>query len=429
MKYVILGQLAGIGGWQLYIDARASYLTEREYEVCLISISKESEIKLPTLLNSNHLCIPEVHLPPASYSKKQQDIILNKIYSFLGTNNEEMTIESTDMNLSMWGEIIAEHYNARNFSYLLHSHFPPQNQYVKDFFLFKYRREELAGMSEYTLPELFYDYPLADSIESRNLPAAPKDPITDENTLIGTTSKIRDYKCEKEAFVIGYFGNLDKPHFTQIISFIDEYARTNSNQEFVFVTVGSSGDGKAEKKQKKIETNTTNCKTINIPAIYPVPKEVFQIMDICLASWGSAENSARAGALTIRLLDDVTITPQGIVGITVSDYRSPRCKESLEELIDKVRKGEYRAHNAVMDTAPYDYIKAHKQIDQAVFNATCPNEYYDISKIKVVSRRSIIEKILNTVFGIETTKKIRALLKKILAKPYAKLQRKETYAK
>ena len=46
MKYVILGQLAGIGGWQLYIDARASYIGEKGYDVYLVSICREKDIAL-----------------------------------------------------------------------------------------------------------------------------------------------------------------------------------------------------------------------------------------------------------------------------------------------------------------------------------------------------------------------------------------------
>lgn len=163
--------------------------------------------------------------------------------------------------------------------------------------------------------------------------------------------------------------------------------------------------------------------------MYPVPKQIFQKMDVCLASWGSAVNSARAGALTIRLLDDVTIIPHGIMGITITDYKSPGCSETLTELFEKIRSGEYRAEDAHTDYKPYDYSMAHKQMDQSIFNITHENAYYDISKIKKVSRRSNIEKDLNTILGIRTTKCIMTAAKKILTKPYVKMQRKESYAK
>lgn len=429
MKYVIMGQLAGIGGWQLYIDARATYLNNQNYDVYLISISKEKEIKLTSFLNFERLCIPEVHMPPTSYTKRQQKYILHKIYSFLGPKNDEMTIESTDMNLSMWGELIAKHFDARNFSYLLHSHFPPQNIYVQDFFLFKYNRDELAGMSELTLPELFYNHPYSSQIEPRSLPAAPKDPITEENLLEDATSQIKRLKQNERSFVIGYFGNLDKPHFSQLCMFIEDYAKTNFRQQFIFVSVGSSGNGKAEKKQKNIENIVENCRTINIPSMYPIPAQIFRVMDVCLASWGCAENSARAGALTVRLLDDVTIIPHGIMGITISDYKSPRCTESLKELIDKILANEYLVKDAQIDREPYDYTITHKLIDQSIFNVTHKKEYYNIRLIKRVSTRSTIEKILNSVFRIRITQGIIGILKNILAIPYAKLQRKQSYVK
>lgn len=428
MKYVILGQLAGIGGWQLYIDARATYIGEKGYNVYLISICREKDIKLASFQESMHLCIPEVHMPPASYTKKQQVRILNKLCEFIG-EEDEMVIESTDMNLSMWGEMIAQHYNARNFAYLLHSHFPQQNRFVQDFFLYKYQRDELAGMSDLTLPELFNNHPVAEQVEARSLPAAPKDPISDENKIEDITSRILLNKEEHNAFVVGYFGNLDKPHFTQLCEFIEQYSKDNHEYSFLFVSVGSSGKGIAERRQRHIENNVKNCKIINIPSMYPVPKQLFQTMDVCLASWGSSENSARAGALTIRLLDDVTIIPHGIIGISIKDYKSPRCSESLTEIMDKIRNGEYAISDVNIERKPYDYTIAHNLIDQQIFKCIHDKERYDISKIKTVSKRSEIEKKLNTIFGIEITKGIMVIIKKVLAKPYNIMQRKESYAK
>ena len=428
MKYVILGQLAGIGGWQLYIDARASYISEKGYDIYLISICKENDIKLSSFLKSIHLCLPEVHMPPASYTKKQQNRILNIIFEFIG-GEDDMIIESTDMNLSMWGEMIAQRYKAKNFSYLLHSHFPQQSRFVQDFFLYKYQRDELVGMSDLTLPELFNNHPMAEQIEARSVPAAPKDPISDENTVEDITNKILQYKEEYNAFVVGYFGNLDKPHFVHLCEFIEQYSKDNHECSFLFVSVGSSGKGSAERRQQHIESNAKNCLSINVPSMYPVPKQLFQTMDVCLASWGSSVNSARAGALTIRLLDDVTIIPHGILGVNVKDYKSPRCSESLSEIMDKIRKGEYAAADVHIDNNPYDYTIAHKLIDQQIFKCTHNKCYYDISKIRTVSKRSKIEKILNTIFGIEITKGIMVIIKKVLAKPYNKMQRKESYAK
>ena len=429
MKYLILGQLGGIGGWQLYIDARTAYMKDRGYDVYLISISDEKDIKLSRFINNKHFCLPEVHMPPASYTEKQRDSILARIYEFIGEDDGSMTIESTDMYLSMWGELIAKHYGARNYSYLLHSHFPQQNRYVQDFFLFKYNRDELAGMSELTLPELFNNHPDANKIEPKSLLATPMDPITDDNDIEAFTKELEEYKKKKAAFVIGYFGNLDKPHFIELCEFVENYVKTSKEHEFVFLSVGSSGKGNSEETQKKIESNTANCKVFNVPSMYPVPKKVFQIMDICLASWGSADISAKAGALTVRLLDDVTIIPQGILGLTITDYKSPRTSETLIEIFDKVRNDEYKVENAKIDKKPYDYVTSHKRIDKAIFNVIHDKDYYDISKIKTVSKRSEIEKMLNTTFGINITKHIMVVIKKVLAKPYARMQRKESYAK
>jgi hypothetical protein len=89
--------------------------------------------------------------------------------------NDEVFIESTDMWLSMWGELLAKEMSAINFSYLLHSHIENISSSVQKYFDFKYRQQLLAGMSELTLPELFNGYVKIPNDDVRRIYAVPKD--------------------------------------------------------------------------------------------------------------------------------------------------------------------------------------------------------------------------------------------------------------
>ena len=417
MKYVILGQAGGIGGWQLYVEARMSYLRDRGYDVKVISISGSKWVVLSSFRALCPLCLPEVHMSPSSYTKGQKESILKVVYEYIGNDSDdELIVESTDINLSMWGEIIASHYHGRNFSYLLHSHIPEHSAYVNDFFFFKYQRNELAGMSDLTLPDLFAGSSYAQLVKPKSLPAAPRDPITSENTIPSITEYILRCKRDDNSFVIGYFGNLDKPHFCALCKFIEEYVKDKA-RNFIFISVGSSGKGNAERLQKDIEGKAANCRVVNVPAMYPVPNQIFKVMDVCIASWGSAENAARAGAMTIRLQDDVSINPQGILGIHIKDYKGPNCKESLSELIDNVVNKVYGLDDYKFTTKPYDFIGAHQMIDAAIFGAACDKCYYNIDDIAYSSKRSRVEKVMNSLFGIKMTMSIIGAVKKMGLRP------------
>lgn len=411
MKYVLLGYIDGIGGWQLYIDCRASYLCDNGHDVYIISVGTGDNIRIESFLSKKILSVPELKMPPQSYTKRQQSVILNKILGFLG-DGSEVLLECTNINLSIWGEIIASYYQGRSYAFILQSHISQRSSYIKDFFWYKYNRDELAGQTTMTLPDMFENYVHSNEIEPRTFRAISKWPISEQNTIQDLTEKIKEYK--QQMFVVGYFGSLEKEHFCQLCDFICNYAN-NNNLSILFVSIGSSESGMPERIQVKKEND--KCKMINIPAMFPIPKQLFQELDVCIASYGSAIYAARAGALTIRLLNDISIIPQGLMGIDIigekneRNYKDIMCSYTLEELLNKIYKEEYSKKDIDTNFSRGDYIAINKSIDNFIFNVTPPKDYYDVSKIKFISNRVIVEKILNCLLGVNITKKAVEKLK------------------
>lgn len=434
MRYLLMGQLSGIGGWQLYVKARAAYLRSEGYDVLLLSIFPEKDIKIKVFNEFKRIFVPETHIPPASFSQKQRKKILDNIFSFIGkngvVNGDEFFIEATDMNLSMWGELIAKHYNAKCFNFLLHSHFKQPTVDVQKFFYFKYLREELAGMQASTLPTLFRLSDYEEEIESRYLRAVSDNQITKENVLPQEYEFIESKKKEG-FFVVAYFGALEKPHFYELCDFIRIFAYNHENRKFLFVSVGSSSRKKSEKFQKNLEKKCDNCLTMNIPSLFPVPQNLFGLFDLCIASHGCATVAWRCGVLTIRLMDDVTLIPHGIMGIHVFDLTEKRVSESLDELVLGVYEGKYNLD--MMSSYKLDYESFRKEslreIDDSVFKFNQKREYYNVDLIKNVGSRAKTEKILNYVFGVKITLFIIGFSRIVFRRLYNLFKKKETEAK
>ncbi len=422
-KYILMGQIADIGGWQLYMEARTDYLLKNGIDVYLVSIhnDKKDKLKLQLFEKTKHLCYPEVHMPPLAYNKRQQHTILDNLLSFINyQKGDEVFIEATDMWLSMWGELLAKRTVGKSFSYLLHSHIENISIDTKRFFQFKYQHNLLAGMSEKTLPELFDDYLTIPLNDERRLFAVPRDSLSDENDLQQLTNELNTLKLEGTK-IICYFGNLTKPHFSELCTFlVDYFAKHNSNR-FIFLTVGSSSKGKAEALQKSLEQKCVNCKSINVPSRYPVPRELFANINVCIASWGCSEDAARARAITIRLLDDKTIIPQGIMGITLKGdrfYMEKPSGEQLEKVLDDVLfMDKYSVDEIENLYEPRDYIEYNKIADKMMKPFEMGSEgYYDINLIQSINRRVSIERITNCLFGSKATLKLIEVAKIIISK-------------
>lgn len=419
-KYILFGAVTGIGGWQLYIDARYTYLTDIGIEVYVFDGIKSSKqkIKLDELKNGKVKRIRELSESPQVYSKKQIISIVQSILGFINyEENDEIFIESTSITYSLWGELVAESTRGTNYCYLLHSHIENIQREVQDFFWQKYKNNLLAGMATNTLPELFSEYKDIPSSDNVWIAASWKDPLCKEKNYRTDATKI--VKAHKEnRLVIGYFGTLNKPHFIKLCDFMATFCGENSNYKFLFVSVGSSKDGYSETYQKQLENTCTNCGIINIEEMYPVPDDLFKQMDVCIASWGCARVAARSNRKTIMLVNDVDITPHGIMGITIKKepYNDePKCKESLAQLLHELlftnKYDNVDYSEPIVQSNYYIYQKKQDFVMQPFVNKQ--NEYYDVRNIPLVKKRDSILKKLNKVFGLRITSFLIDYLRKV----------------
>lgn len=420
-KYLIFGGIQGIGGFQLYTAARFQHVKHLGFEVFVFSSDGQSDnVKLKELKSDHCFSLSELCIPPYCCRANQRNHLSEKVKKMVSyKEDDEIFIEACSLPYALWGEIISKSMKGVCFAYLLSSHTENTPRDIQKYCSFKYDKKLIAGQTNITLPDLFKGFrDIAN--DKRGLPASWSSPICDSREdCLSYLSSIKEYKT-KGYKIVGYFGTLNKPHFIKVCQQIEEYSRSHSENKLLFISVGSSQSGKIEKRQLQVNKNSPNCEVLNIPELYPVPIAIFSLMDVCLASWGSAGTASYGCERVIRLMDDVDVVPQGIIGVTLREkpyYKQPIGNESLFEILDNVLFGDNYSGIIKIPSVYVDKSEErHNQIDAFLKPFTYNMkefEYYDINLIKISSfSKRIISFCCHTI-GINATLKLRSVAKYI----------------
>lgn len=408
-KYVIFGSIIGIGGWQIYIEAKVAYLKENGWEVYVFCPKRtwiKEVIKLIGLVEYEKNMMPELLREPYHLLPIKQKHVINSMLEIINPNsNDEVIIESTSMSSSLWGEILAKKLNAKHFVYLLHSHFENVPASFLEFYNFKYERKELAGMCEQTIPILFHGYRNIDDNERYDLIAAGKNPLCNSPESDAYANKTL-YKLKDCDYIIGGFGTLDKPHTLDILIEVKKFAYKHPDKKVAYIIIGSSIAGTVETKIIEMSKDCNSLKVFFIEEIHPVPEKLFKEMHVCIGSWGSAKVAALAGAKTILLSSDIDTKPQGIIGYTLTEepYLQNICFEgSLLDTLEDVLICDKYSNYEYIQPSPYpDYYIEHKKHMDFVENSCQIKEYYNMKKIKPynMSKKQHVKKYITMLLSV-----------------------------
>ena len=124
-KYIFLTtSIAGPGGIQCYVAAKAKFLTTQGWDVKVISsMYPNTECMIKDLNRYNNEGIPELSTPPFCLSRKTVKTNLNKMVNMIDCKNsldyDEIIIESHEAPHAFWGEILAQRVNAKHYFYTM----------------------------------------------------------------------------------------------------------------------------------------------------------------------------------------------------------------------------------------------------------------------------------------------------------------------
>ncbi len=406
-KYVFLtGTIGTIGGGQIYVRNKVKYLQETGWEVEVFSHCNDY-IMVEELRCFKKNVIDLLKFKPKTFSKRQTRATVEKISSIIKKReHDEVIIESHEIQLSLWGEMIANKLRCKHIVFLLSEGFPKLPLDILKFFDFKHKRRELAGINKKSLELLFKDYKVLSENEKYSLKAMCTNSVDDVPNDVIDSIKKKDIN-------IGCISRLQKTFITTMVDEVVHFSKTNGSKTIQLVLVGGSPGNLIEKDIIKKTENVANLKVVMTGRLFPIPKRLFELMDIFIGVAGSAGVSANEGILTLTV-DVMTHKPIGLLGYDTANklYAAHSSHISISDALEKILvKDNLQNKNININYKIADFRRVFpKHLD--FIDVSCKeNKYYDVGHIKL-DTMELIKKYLVRVVGKNIYKKMRRTIKK-----------------
>jgi len=397
-KYLIItNDIHGIGGGQLYTEAKCQYLSNNGWNVFVIyyDLPRRSKVYLKRLKAYEDNIIKELQFPPQFYKNKTVNTLVDNIKMILHFEQEEkVVIESNTITGSIWGELLAQSINAHHLCYILSEQFNI-NASVMQFLLFKYQYNMLYGTNEHSLKILFSGNGSENNaIEGRYLTAFSEPQIDGEHKNLGVEIDKYDYK-------IGFLSRLDKHYVIQCIKEICMYAQKHSNSKFIIYFIGGTDKEKELKPFIKLIKMYDNIDFYCTGPVFPIPENYLSEMDVVIATAGSVSVAESVGVPVISICVQNDL-PFGIYNYTTLSRRDKTDEErfdnNLGDYLRLVLEEKYCDNHEKIKEFPRwcdcDIDRMEKEFNNQVRIAeACDLQYYDISKISFGIKERILKKI------------------------------------
>lgn len=291
-KYIFVTfDIRNMGGVQCYLEGKVKYLESAGWDVELIygALDKNRDTLFPTLKKYLNCRVVELSLAPYDMPIMVCNHAINKCLDIIGdtSNCEEIIIESGNSIQALWGEILASMTGAKHIFYTMDEQYrTPGSHYAKmiDFFIFKFKRGEILGGSE-VLRKLFEgssleNFPFIDNV------------ILDEAPIAEISNILVDSLCGKD-WNICYLGRANKIYVDTVIKEVAKFARLHSSKSIQFIIIGdfSQKQGLLNKEIRPLANVTLTL----LGEMVPIPKSLYDKIDVIIAGSGSARHSVYQG--------------------------------------------------------------------------------------------------------------------------------------
>lgn len=372
MKYYIILQptIRSMGGEEMYTRNKVNEVRQKGYVPVVFHAGGGDKIFIEDLKCYDKNEFSEFRYEPCLFSNGRKNKIIDRIVSFLPDYDNDSIIESHEIIISEWGEIIATALNIRHLVYLLLEHHNITNDELYNFYLFKYKRHELVGIFENTIKDLLYKD--SDHVMGYNMPAY-------------CTNTYEDLPCPKEFIVqkadytIGTVGRTNKQYVMPMLDAIVKLSRKYSNKTFNVLYVGGSMDKKSENDVIQKLSNIPNVKLYFTGLIFPIPISLLRQADVCVCSSGSCRVTYNCGIPTI-CVDGNDCKAIGMLNETTSNTLFRSSNEppiDIDILLEDILIN--KKYNIKRNT---EYVKVDYSSHWDFVSKMSENrEYFDISRI------------------------------------------------
>lgn len=380
-----------MGGAQMYVRNKVDFETQKGYSVYVFSCVKK-KVVIYDLKKYSDFVFCELKLSPGSYTKKQRKRIVDKILNKINYQLDDVVfVESNDIVMSLWGEIIAQITKGKHLVYLLNENFSKNEKYYKQFFSFKLKRREIAGIHKTSLLKLFGGDNHILEEQLYWLPAMCMNVVDHcDNPVLK--------ELDDDSIKICSIGRLNKPYVIEMCKELRQFALLYKSKNIQVILLGDSPNIIDKIKIKNI-LNLSNIKILITGYIFPIPKKLFPKIDVFASCSGSAIVSYGEKRPTI-LIDPQKAKVVGIPGYDIKHILDATetiglypLSAALQKVLDDKVKIEYE------DLKPLESVEHFLQIhDNFVANSTIKKQYFDVLRQKN-SKQEDIFKFFNVIFG------------------------------
>lgn len=289
-KYIFLTTaIRNVGGAQLYISAKINWLLSIGWDAEVFYFDK-GEISIKNLARYDSNYTEELSIPFLASTKIVKKAVFKKIKLICKKCNC-IIVESHTPELSLWGEYIANKVKAKHVSYFLSETFSKHIKRYSPFIKYKFDQNLLFGITDNSLSDFF-----GDNFFGRRLIASGCSTNIVEDIIDDTVSQI-----SKADFNILSLGRLEKSYISNMVKSIIKFADNNLEKSINVFLVGDSSDISTTNTVIYQLSGRDNIKCVFFGYKYPIPRIIFILSDVCIASAGSVRVASSEGVPTISI--------------------------------------------------------------------------------------------------------------------------------
>lgn len=328
--YIFLAHtIGGLTGSATYVRNKMKWLQNNDWKVIVFdgTGANNAPVVIEEFKQFENNRIKELYFNPSLFWRGNIRRILNRITSSI-PQSDLVVIESNNLNLAMWGELLASKLNAKHIIYNLGEKDKIRSVEEFDFLSYKASNDELFCIAPKAVTQLFSKY------QNNFIP---------ENLYwnASNTAPIEYYKfppidsLKKEDICIGYFGR-EKIYLGNVIDGIIKFALKHQEKKILLILLGV--EELSDELATKIKS-LTNIDYFCIKAQPIIPKQFFDLCDIIVANAACARIAFNEGSKVITMNVE-TNEPLGILGFTTNEisFESTNYKDGrkLDVLLDDV---------------------------------------------------------------------------------------------
>ena len=396
--YVFLSHpISGIGGAELYVRDKKSFLEREGYEVLVFSGYQADNIVIRDFQPYAEHVVPELLDKPQIFSRSKVTSVIARMAERIG-KQEEVIIEASDLNSGMWGELLAKRLQGRNVVFCLSETFPKPSEGEIRFMEFKMGRRELYGINPRSI-SLAFGKKMDNSAECHWNAVCDNSPIDVPNAVLDN--------IHKKEFNLGSIGRYNKPCVPQILEGFSEFAKRHpSNSINVILLLGDY----PKETESEINNLFSGCENVSLylcGPLVPIPRSLFNLCDVFVSTAGCASISRRMKVPTITL-DVKDHQAIGILGLTTANttYRDTEPQQDLVSLLDCVLVDKF-CDGKEIELTSRDIDREYRKQLSACLTET-DKQYFDVSAIELTPKL-LVQKVIR-LFGQKFYNRCRQLI-------------------